>query len=183
MVKSLLEETNLQVKIGQALSKSFATDIGAPQDDCLSPVLFVIYLELALKQIRSKCPRPEEDNAVPHEVLFADDTDFISTSKDVISAIEPAAEVILKSWNLSVNREKTEKTTLKREETGAEEVTWRKTKKLGTLLGDYEEMKRRKQLAAASFKNLWRIWSYKNNKISVEKRLRLCNAYIIPVLT
>ena len=182
MVKSLLENTNLQARIGQTLSKPFNTDIGAPQGDCLSPVLFVIYLELALRQIRAKCPRPEEDRAVPNEVLYADDTDFISTSKEVIAAIEPAAETILKSWNLAVNREKTEHTKLNREETREREV-WRKTKKLGTLLGDYEEMKKRKQLATVSFNNLWRIWSSKNNKISLEKRLRLYNAYIIPVLT
>ena len=33
MVKSLLENTNLQARIGQTLSKPFNTDIGAPQGD------------------------------------------------------------------------------------------------------------------------------------------------------
>ena len=55
---------------------------------------------------------------------------------------------------------------------------------LGTLLGDSVEMRRRKQLAAASLKNLWRIWSNnKNNKIGIKKRIQLYNAYITPILT
>ena len=46
-----------------------------------------------------------------------------------------------------------------------------------------EEMRCRKQLAAVSFSNLWRLWSHKNNKINTERRLRLCDAYITPILT
>ena len=83
---------------------------------------------------------------------------------------------------MAVNSDKTERTKLKRE-TKKEDETWRSTKKLGTLLGDYEEMRTRKQLAAVSFNNLWRIWSRKNNKISIERRLRLYDAYITPILT
>jgi hypothetical protein len=83
---------------------------------------------------------------------------------------------------LAVNSDKTDLTTLRRE-TAKEDETWRSTKKLGTLLGDYEEMRRSKQLAAVSFNNLWRIWSRKNNKISTTRRLRLYDAYITPILT
>ncbi len=44
-------------------------------------------------------------------------------------------------------------------------------------------MRRRKQLAAASFKKLSLIWSRKNNKISKERKVRLYEAYIMPILT
>ena len=65
-----------------------------------------------------------------------------------------------------------------------EEEAWRKTKKLGTLLGDSEEMRRRKQLASAAFHKLDTIWHrQKHNKISLAKRFRLHNAYVMPVLT
>jgi hypothetical protein len=82
------------------------------------------------------------------------------------------AQTTLGAWNLAVNTDKTDLTTLKRE-TKKEDETWRSTKKLGILLVDYEEMRRRKQLAAMSFNKLWRIWSRKNNKIGVQRRLRL----------
>jgi hypothetical protein len=73
------------------------------------------------------------------------------------------AQTTLGAWNLAVNTEKTDLTTLKRE-TKKQDEAWRSTKKLGTLLGDYEEMRRRKQLAAMSFNKLWRIWSQKTTK-------------------
>jgi hypothetical protein len=81
-----------------------------------------------------------------------------------------------------MNIEKTEKIKLIRENK-KEDEKWRQSKKLGTLLGDIEEMKRRKQLAAAAFGKLKRIWSEKNNKISPERRIKLYNAYFMPILT
>jgi hypothetical protein len=82
-----------------------------------------------------------------------------------------------------MNEDKTELTTLRREP-NREDEKWRMTKKLGTLLGETEEMHRRKQLAAEAFKKLWQIWSKsKQNKIGLPKRLTLYKAYILPILT
>ena len=80
-----------------------------------------------------------------------------------------------------MNTEKTEWTTLKRGKEKKDE-TWRTTKKLGTLLGDREEMLRWKKLAASAFNNLRRIWSQKRNKIKTEKRMLLYNTFITPIL-
>jgi hypothetical protein len=56
--------------------------------------------------------------------------------------------------------------------------------KLGTLLGDCEQICRRKQLASAAFNNLKRLWSRnKNIKVETSTRLKLYNAYIIPIMT
>ncbi len=46
---ALLDKTNLQAKIERTLSEPFYTNLGAPQGDSLSPVLFIIYLELAMR--------------------------------------------------------------------------------------------------------------------------------------
>jgi hypothetical protein len=136
-----------------------------------------------MKELRSASPRPPEDSAVPHEVIYADDADTISKSLDYIKSTEEKAGPCLKNWDLLVNNDKTEHTTLKRGRDEDDEP-WRKTKKLGTLLGDSQELQRRKQLAAASFQSLKRIWSRKqHNKISADRRLRLYNAYVVPVLT
>ena len=51
--------------------------------------------------------------------------------------------------------------------------SWRKTKKLGSLLGIEEDVARRKMLAAQCFKKLEAIWKY--NKI-LNKRTRI-NTY------
>ncbi len=135
-----------------------------------------------LIQKRTACPRPAHDLHIPNEAIYADDTDYFSGSKKVLDAIEPVAKTTLGNWNLAMNTDKIELTHLKRQEK-KEDESWRNTKKLGTLLGDSEEMTRRKQLAAASFKNLTRLWTGKRNELSTGKKLRLYDAYITPVLT
>ena len=182
IIVTLLDHAIIQAKVGRAIAEPFKSNIGAPQGDSLSPVLFAVYLELAMREIRAACPRPAQDLSVPKEIIYADETDFISTSNEVLDSIEPTAKRILGTYNLSMNTDKTEKTVLKRETT-KEEETWHTTKKLGTLLGESEEMQRRKQLAACSFNNLWNIWSRRHKKINVFKRLRLYDAYITPILT
>ena len=156
MVQILLANTTLEEKIRSALSNPFATNIGAPQGDSLSPELFTIYLEFALREIRAAQLRPSLDSTIPNEIEYTDDTDFISRSEDVVDSIEIKAAEILKTWNLAMNSDKTEKLKLRRDQEKEEEV-WRKSKKLGTLLGDTEELQRRKQLAASSFAKLKKI--------------------------
>ena len=65
MCQSLLADTNLKVKLGEAVSDPFETTIGTPQGDGLSPILFAIYLECALREVRKQCEaqRPVSDIA------------------------------------------------------------------------------------------------------------------------
>jgi len=176
LIQVLLEKTTLQARIKNALSQPFNTTIGAPQGDSLSPVLFTIYLELAMREIRNAVPRPPEDEEIPGEIIYADDTDYISTSREYLETIEAEASRILGDWNLTVNASKVEKTVLYRKEE-KEKEEWRKVKKLGTLLGDSEEAKRRKQLASAAFQKLKNIWSNKTKNKA--QRIRLYETYTV----
>jgi hypothetical protein len=58
---------------------------------------------------------------------------------------------------------------------------WRKTKKLGSLLGDEEDIERRKTLATASFKSLRLLWEHRKIT-SAKTRIRAYNAFVLPVL-
>ena len=49
MMKNLVENVKLRVRIGKSLGKEINTNIGIPQGDCLSLILFVLYLAEALK--------------------------------------------------------------------------------------------------------------------------------------
>ena len=82
MIAALLNHTTLQAKLKNALSKPFETNVGAPQGDCLSLVLFIIYLELVMRQIRTAFSRPTQDNLIPNEAIYADDTDFLSSTRE-----------------------------------------------------------------------------------------------------
>ena len=56
------------------------------------------------------------------------------------------------------------------------------TRKLGSLLGEAEDVARRKQLANVAFRKLMTVW-FRRAHISLHLRLRLYASFVIPVLT
>ena len=63
---------------------------------------------------------------------------------------------VFPSRNLKVNEDKTEHTFLQRGDCNTE--TWRNVKKVGSLLGDSEDIIRRKELAISSMNKLQAVW-------------------------
>ena len=182
MIRFLLADTSLQPRLSTGDCIAFATTIGTPQGDSLSPVLFTVYLEAALRDLRSRLPtRPPEDAALLLDVEYADDTDFISTSRSFFDDIERIAPPCLAEWSLTINGSKTKRTSISRHVDRIEEE-WRMTRKLGSLLGEAEDVARRKQLANVAFRKLWTVW-FRRAHISLQLRLRLYASFVIPVLT
>ena len=66
---------------GTSKSKPFRSNVnvGTPQGDSLSPDLFIVYLEHALKEVRPALPRQTTSfqAEISNEVAYADDVDFI----------------------------------------------------------------------------------------------------------
>ena len=151
IIRFLLSNTTLEPKIkGATQQRNFTSNIGTPQGDSLSPVLFTIYLEEALKEVRKVLPQETK----PCEVAYADDVDFVDNKSFAnIDLIDP----IMTKYNLKLNKDKTEHTKIQREEERSDEV-WRKTKKVGSLIGDKEDVDRRKILSTAAMNKLNHIW-------------------------
>ena len=53
MVQVLCNQTTLQLHIGNVKASAFETNIGTPQGDSLSPILFNCYYEAAMRDL---CP-------------------------------------------------------------------------------------------------------------------------------
>ena len=172
LIRVLLADTSLIVKTGEA-SDTIPTIIGTPQGDSLSPILFTVYLEGALRNLR---PLLALTPTLPNELAYADDVDFLFTSKEVAESSLSTIISSLACWNLQVNAGKTEYTCVSKEQ-----EDWKSTRKLGSLLGDKEDIDKRKILAIAAFKRMHSIF-IRRNKISEGRRIRLYNAIVLPVL-
>ena len=57
---------------------TFISNVGTPQGDSLSSVLFIVYLEHALKEVRTTLPRPivKYEKEIPNEIAYADDVNI-----------------------------------------------------------------------------------------------------------
>ncbi|GFO45117.1 very-long-chain enoyl-coa reductase [Plakobranchus ocellatus] len=87
IIRFLLSETTIDVKINGANDPMpFTTNIGTTQGDSLSPVLFTVYLEHALMDIRPV--QNDKQEPVPAEIIYADDIDFIGKKDADVNSIE-----------------------------------------------------------------------------------------------
>ena len=129
IIRFLLSNTKINMKVNGATEHhSFLANTGTPQGDGLSPVLFIIYLENALRDI----PKTQEHKDLRSEITYADDVDCISLT--CYSDIEKIHEK-LRPHQLNVNTDKTEYTCIERK-TNRSEENWRTIKKVGFLIGE-----------------------------------------------
>ena len=111
LIRVLLAKTKLQVLLNGIVTAPFESNIGSPQGDALSPLLFAIYLEAALKELEKRGAIPPTCDTVvklPQKAIYADDTDFISLDKEFLEKILKMAGPVFGDFNLIVNVDKTE---------------------------------------------------------------------------
>ena len=92
-----------------------------------------------------------------NELQYADDADFITKDEQGNCTLNNIFSDILLRDNLKSNTLKTEQTEIERGNNDTE--LFRNVKKLGSLLGDKEDIDRRKQLSIVSMDNLLLVWT------------------------
>ena len=175
LIQFLLSGTVIDTRInGTSTSKPFTSNVGTPQGDSLSPVLFIIYLEHALKEVRPTLPIPTTpfEAEIPNEVAYADDVDFIGKNYADITKIQE----VLKKYQLKVNTDKTEYTSISKREEG-----WKEVKKVGSLIDDNKDVERRKQLANVALNKLNNVW-IKGNKLKTSTKIKLYKSLVKSIL-
>ena len=111
IIRFLLSNTKMNTRINCATkTNTFISNVGTPQGDNFSPVLFIVYLEHALKEVRTTLPRPivKYVKEIPNEIAYADNGDFIGQDYVNINEIQET----LHKYQLKVNKDKTEFTAL-----------------------------------------------------------------------
>jgi hypothetical protein len=188
MCRLLLSNTTVTIQNSKVNAEPFSTNIGSPQGDGISGTFFNVYFERSLRKLcdimfQAK-PALDHDYAMtssmPDEMIYADDADFLTCDTNEKRKLNSIVSSTLAKDNLAVNDDKTEHVKIVRKKRGEED--WRLVKKLGSLIGDSEDVISRKQLAAAAHTSMEKIWIRKT-KISVKKRIQLYNSLVKPVLT
>ena len=121
LIYLLLKDVKLCVKLQNKYGNEFTTNIGSPQGDSASAILFILYLAISLNsQIKSHTQSLDHsyskkiDNHINIDQQYADDIGWISTDQTVIEHVERTVPPLLKDINIHVNESKTEKYTVSR---------------------------------------------------------------------
>jgi len=203
ILKILIEDVSLQVRNGKTLGESFTTNIGVPQGDCLSPVLFTLYLANALKKQNSTlnfegdhetyaCVNIDSEKLLPihlqdhnydtktnkikmFDQQYADDISWIGNSKQKLSDKEEEVTKLLANRNLKINKSKTENICVSKK--GTDE--WKNCKYLGSYFDTVKDVCHRKKMSMATYQKYKTILQSK--KISLVVRMRIFNAYIASI--
>jgi hypothetical protein len=206
ILKLLTEDVKLQVKIEDELGEPIITDTGVPQGDCMSALLFILYLAQALKQHRENTDqehsysKPRQNiTCIPITSMEHDHSySFPITKKPTPS--ELTLEGQYADDMFMITSDQVEKERQKRQlppqlkiynlgvnESKTEDYDisttspeeWKKCRLLGSLLDTEADINKRKSLAIAAYKKKEKI--FKSTKISLRTKIRVFNAYITPI--
>ena len=172
-VKLLLQKTTNQVRLNDELGPLYESNIGTPQGDSISPILFIIYLEAVMHDMRQKLI---DQNIISTSIIYADDIDYIMEEELNIHKILQIADETFKNWNMTMNQNKTEIIKITKKDDN-----WKNCKKLGSLLDIDKDIKNRKKLAESMYNRTWKLWSKKFG-LSNENKVKFYNCLIKPIL-
>ena len=189
LIRTLLANSYLSVRVRTSRSAWYQTSIGSPQGDSLSPVLFTCYLAAALQAVRESTPwlnPPTSNLGMPHELEYADDVDFANEDVTKLNAILPAACNILKDWNLIINESKTEFSHIHLAVSNQTNDTQkgehlRCTTSLDSKLDSTPDILHRCNLGNATFRSFWVMWM-RQPLIPLQKRLQIYHAVVVSVM-
>ena len=195
ILRVLLANTSLRVRISKETGASFTTTIGTPQGDALSPLLFLIYLEFITRTFDQRFPRAPRPGDL--RLQYADDTHaaFYDTTKpsDLPTLEGPCTRpcqfdcyrcrgnyitehlpAVMAEKNMTMNAGKTEHHLLDREHRPTQNF-----QQLGTNINQDIEVATRTRKALGAMRAYYRIWLQKN-PISIKTKTRLFNSTVLP---
>ena len=193
----LLKDVEIQVRVDGKLGETITTNIGAPQGDCASAILFTFYLAKSLQHNQNKkneehsyaMPIEKKEPPPPHleahnysiptprntvniDQQYADDIGWVTTNKGHTENVKPLVPPKLIERNLTVNETKTEEYTITRNGP----THWRKCKYLGSLLGTEEDINRRKGQSIDTFNQLKHVFLSK--RASIPTKMKIFNGFV-----
>ena len=169
LIASLVSNTSARVKLRGQLGTTFPTKIGVVQGDPLSPLMFIMYAEGAMRAVDAQCPSLSSLPA-PY-TQYADDTTLHDSNHQSVKSTVDDCEAVFLKENLKLNVNKTEYFSAAKDD-----YSWRSVKLLGSRLGTAEDLNARMSAANIAFSTI----SWKRH--SLQSRLTMFQCLIIPIL-
>ena len=195
LISLLIKDVVLSVKCDNYIGREFTTNIGSPQGDCASPLIFIFELSKALEKSKeiiksysnpnlikaiqsdhtyceSSEPKIETKHTFSIGQEYADDCSAGSTNADLIKELELKIPLHLKDHGLTENEDKREKFSISHNG----DNTWKNTILLGSKLDTESDINRRKGLASAAWNKHSILLT--NKKLPLLLRVRYFEAFI-----
>ena len=127
IARLLFSNTNLDIKLKEAETTSFESNVGSPQGNGISGVFYKAYLEeedARLRRARGKQTRTDtrighgyaassSSTSMPSEMIYEDDNDFPTEHESRKEEVLNAIYSVFPERNLKANEDKTEHTLVK----------------------------------------------------------------------
>ena len=176
MLRYLMADTSLTVKLGSQPSQPFDTTHGIPQGGALSTLLFAAYMEGPLRTLRANILEaiPINPDATWIDTEYVDDVDIITNDPILLRALDIMLPEFFAPWKLIVNPEKTERFTVSK-------GTNTSIPKLGSNILPSVDIQTKCVRATIAFRKLYGIW-FRPHLVRLTTRIKLYNAFIPPIL-
>ena len=108
IIKSMYQGGCCQVKLPNGITRPFKTDIGIKQGDCLSPLLFCVFLDYIVDDIGTTTDHdaPQLANQNVNCLMYAHDLVLLSKTESGMQTMLERLNRYCETWHLEINMKK-----------------------------------------------------------------------------
>ena len=106
LIEAMYDIVECAVVINGQLTEWLRVEIGVRQGCLLSPILFSLFLELVMADMKSLCKEFKLDTNLSFDTRYADDTTIMSTVFEKLQLSTEELQAVCRKWEIKINLSK-----------------------------------------------------------------------------